>query len=351
MIFKPLGTTDVVSGRIQKVTTGLWSGGDFELKTFFTSSDQTKITGSSQLEVLNGMYYYSVYNEPSSSITAEPQFSVTYGHRGGSGSILNLVSGGFAPTQAIYNQYKNVLLAPNDEVFTFRSGSSDVNSEDIYVINFNTNRFKEKLDPGTLQFVLSGSNGRFTFIDDSLSGGTSVSTDRVFNIVSGSIDNGPYIQGSVTMSVGLLYTDVGMILLNPTQISSIVGSSLTPNLTTSSYALNQGKLFDAIKMNGHASASFQARSTEYIPARHYFIRVGNQEFNYSNNPSFVLSNQTNTDDNGKLRFEDFYNDPKVYVTTVGLYNDSNDLIAVAKLAQPFVKEFSSEALIRVKIDF
>jgi len=355
MIFKPFATTDVVSGRIQKVTTGLWSGGEFELNTFFTNSLQTQITGSSALEVLNGLYYYDVYNlDPSSSISAEVQFSVTYGHRGGSGSIIDPVSGGFLPTQAIYNQYKNILLAPNDLQFTFVTSSTDlgINSEDIYVINFEENRFKEKLDPGNLQFTLSGSNGRFTFIDDSLSGGTSLATDRVFNIVSGSINDGVYINPtSSSVSVGLLYVDVGLILLNPTQISTVVGASLVPSLTTSSYALNQGKLFDAISMKGSPSASFIARSTEFIPSRHYFVRVGNQEYNYSNNPSFVLSSQTDSADNGLLKFSEFSTDPKVYITTVGLYNDANDLIAVAKLSQPLLKQFDSEALIKIKLDF
>ncbi len=39
------------------------------------------------------------------------------------------------------------------------------------------------------------------------------------------------------------------------------------------------------------------------------------------------------------------------VTTVGLYNDANELLAVAKLSRPLVKDFTKEALIRVKLDF
>ena len=39
------------------------------------------------------------------------------------------------------------------------------------------------------------------------------------------------------------------------------------------------------------------------------------------------------------------------MTTVGLYNDENDLLAVAKLSKPLNKDFTKEALIRVKLDF
>ena len=45
------------------------------------------------------------------------------------------------------------------------------------------------------------------------------------------------------------------------------------------------------------------------------------------------------------------NSPQSYVTTVGLYNDNNDLLAVAKLSRPLLKDFNKEALIRIKLDY
>jgi len=45
------------------------------------------------------------------------------------------------------------------------------------------------------------------------------------------------------------------------------------------------------------------------------------------------------------------NAPQAYMTTVGLYNDNNDLLAVAKLSQPLLKDFTKEALVRIKLDF
>ena len=43
--------------------------------------------------------------------------------------------------------------------------------------------------------------------------------------------------------------------------------------------------------------------------------------------------------------------PTTYMTTVGLYNDNNDLLAVAKLSRPLPKDFTKEALVRIKLDF
>ena len=45
------------------------------------------------------------------------------------------------------------------------------------------------------------------------------------------------------------------------------------------------------------------------------------------------------------------NQPETYITTVGLYNDSNELLAVAKLSKPLSKNFNKEALIRIKLDY
>ena len=90
---------------------------------------------------------------------------------------------------------------------------------------------------------------------------------------------------------------------------------------------------------------FLARNSEKVTSTHYFVRIKNAEYNFSNNPSFV------TGSNGEFKQTSFVNDPKVYVTTVGLYNDNRELLAVAKLSKPLLKSFSKEALIRVKLDF
>ena len=58
-----------------------------------------------------------------------------------------------------------------------------------------------------------------------------------------------------------------------------------------------------------------------------------------------------TDDNNKILHSSMQNNPKVFITTVGLYNNASELLAVAKLSQPVAKDFTKEALIRVKLDY
>ena len=86
-------------------------------------------------------------------------------------------------------------------------------------------------------------------------------------------------------------------------------------------------------------------SEEVLTSNFVFVRARNAEFNYSQNPTFI--DQTT----GGVRFTDFITAPQTFITTVGLYNDNGDLLAVAKLSKPLKKDFTKEALIRVKLDF
>ncbi len=124
------------------------------------------------------------------------------------------------------------------------------------------------------------------------------------------------------------------------------------NLTASNAALSEGNnhylLFNSISGSAAAAGGnvgFEARNEQEITSTHYFVRVKNGSFNFSNNPSYVTGSV------GDFKNSSFVGNPKSYVTTVGLYNDSNELLAVAKLSKPLLKSFSREALIRVKLDF
>ena len=85
-------------------------------------------------------------------------------------------------------------------------------------------------------------------------------------------------------------------------------------------------------------------SEEKVTSQYYFTRVKNNEFNYTTNPSYI-------DDTGTLRFSSMTDNPTVYITTVGMYNEGGDLLAVAKLSKPLAKDFTKESLIRVKVDY
>lgn len=364
MIFQPYATTDIVEGKTSKVSSGFWSDGNFarSQSLFATSSAQTVLTGSNAYDVLNGLYYYNVYNDDPAVISAQVHFAIAYGDYQGSGSSATDTSSLFInPTKAIYSQYKNYLLSPSDTVFSFRTGSlvvtsntdttTTVDSDSIWVIAFSADKYRDRVDEGQLEFSLSGTQGIFTFIDDS-----SVATKNsdVYNIISGSVVNGvptPYYAASATLpynGYGLFYPKTGTVILNATAVSSSVGIIVDRTNPVSGYALNQKYLFSALKNS--TGKSMKVRKSEYIPATHYFTRITNRAFNYSNNPSYV-SDGSNGSAVGTIKNTSFISDPTTYITTIGLYNETNELVAVAKLSQPMKKSFDNELLIKILLTF
>ena len=352
-IYKRFGEFDKVNAKVEVVTTGLWTGDVGSLTSFFTSSTQKTNSGD---------YYYDVYStNPQSDSSAEVQFGLAYGHVDGSGSVsLQNDDTSTLATKATYAQYRSVLLNPTDTKFSFENGSGTaVDSNSIYAITVNRARYREKMDAGNWSLTLSGSNGVFHFIDDSGKkfGDTLGKAGRVFKVVSGSLELGTENEATVNTTTasnnqgyGLFYPDKGILILNPTAISDTVGNAfdqnwnslgtLTGNTAVDAEYQNHERLFWAI----HHGGDFQARRTENISTQHFFVRATNREFNYSNNPTYV-----NTD--GTFVETTFETDPRTYVTTVGLLNDSNELIAVAKTSQPIEKSFDKEVLIKVKLSF
>ena len=331
----------------QQVITSTWTSNVNELKGTHTSSTQADFTSATS----KGAFFIDVYNEATSSTNAAVQYSVAYGHKTGLGSKLFAQSDTAAnsPSKVIYNQYRQLVFGDETKNFTFPGtiGATDTYTpDDIYVINVNRSRYKNNLKPGTLNLKLSGSGlGTLELTDDSVTNTGSVvltNAGRQFHIVSGSSgvrlgDN--TVQVTNSGSYGLYYPDSGFIILNPAAVDHSL-TSLTPGITSDNADNNHQKLITAIS----GGNSFILDSEEKISSKYYFTRIKNSQFNFTTNPSFI-------DNDGNLRFSTMENNPKVYITTVGLYSDSNELVAVAKLSQPIAKDFSKEALIRVKLDY
>ena len=323
-----------------------WTGNTNSLNAVFSSSAQATFSSPTS----SGNFYIDVYNTGSSLSNAEIQYSIAYGHRGGSGSVdYSQGSGGegYSSTRSVYSQYRSLVFGGDETQYFNFNGYTP---EDIYVLNINRSRYKSALRTGNLNLTLSGSGGKIYLTDDSVTTSGSATlragVGREFNLVSGS--NGVMLGSSLTQvtnsgSYGFVYPDAGFIILNPACLDTAGtagGIALGTARTSDSYDKNNQKLYNAIGLGG----DFIVDSQEDISSHYYFVRVKNRDFNYTTNPSFIESD-------GTLKFDSMIDNPQVYITTIGLYNDNLDLIAVAKLSQPLPKNFTKEALIKVKLDY
>ena len=358
MAFKRLDPEDFIVSS-DSVTSTVWSNNSPSLNTYFSSSTQKEGT--------SGPYYLNVYQADSTTDEAAVQFQIAYANKNGGGGV-NFDSSvpGKSPTTTIYGQYRTLVLEDENSSFVWGDSYTGSADNDFYVISIERARYKQSLLPGSLNLVLSSSNNNINNIqltDDSnmVTLPTYYGTMRAYQLISGS-DGKSYqaIAGGTgtgytldSGSYGLVLPDISTILLNASALDNNTsdggGINIQTNTSEDTFGNNPAKLFAAISGSFEFASTlpniFELNSQETLTSDYVFIRARNSEYNYTENPSFISGST------GEVIYPYFINNPQTYPTTVGLYNDSNDLLAVAKLSRPIQKDFTKEALVRVKLDF
>jgi len=327
-----------------------WTTDSPALTSFYTSS--TQVAGSS------GDFYVNVYD---TSATSSIQFAIAYGNAMGSGSANydNAVNGK-SPTSTIYGQWQDLVVGDENTNFLFGA----VTQSEFFALSLERQCYKESIFLGSMTLKISGSGGVISLTDNSnyvtsvqyTGGGT-----RVFQLITGSTGTRATITSANTSegysaysgSYGWLLPDLGTIILNSVALSQSAanggiqftysGSAYSGSATYTNTGLATSQLFTAISSSG--ASYFAINSQETITSDYVFVRPRSSEFNYSENPSFISGST------GEVLYSSFINNPQTYITTIGLYNDTNQLLAVAKLSRPLSKNFTKEALVRVKLDF
>jgi hypothetical protein len=247
------------------------------------------------------------------------------------------------------------------------TNKSSTRSEDIYVLNINRSNFKDKIDAGSWQLSLSAVDRDMNpdttkiiqLVDESVDyKGTNEQSPMyqipsrggiVYTIYSGSLTNGIH-QSANTDPYGLFYPESGIILLNGEMLmrSASIETRRMPATASGAWHLssNADMLYTSISGAMSVGHPFIAKTVEIKMPSYYFIRINNDEFNYTTNPSYYR------DRNRFLRKEHIMKSPYefTYITTIGLYNNNGDLLAVAKLSKPIKKTPLTELVIKVKLD-
>jgi hypothetical protein len=349
MSFKRLEADDFVISS-DSVAGVAWSTGNPTLSTFFTSSTQVAST--------SGKFFVDVYNTASTLSGSAVQFSLTYGNVLGSGSTnYNQLVNGASPSSTIYGQWQDLVIGDENTNFVFGA----ITASEFFAISLERARYKEKILLGSLTLKILGTLDVISLTDNSayVSSVQFNEAGRVFQLISGSA--GVRYTGSATTaegysansgSYGWLLPDIGTIILNPLALSTVKaggGVGLTYSGSTTGFAtssINELPFITMFKaLSGSSAASFKVNSEETISSNYIFVRPRSSEYNYSENPSFISGST------GEVLYSSFINSPQTYPTSVGLYNDNNELLAVAKMSKALVKDFTKEALIRVKLDW
>lgn len=270
----------------------------------------------------------------------------------------------------IYNQMSQVLVG-YDESGSLRRFDQDGNFstagdkiDDAIVLSLGRLIYKDEIRKETFSLdllvdtdpSLTGSTVTVTVADEN------ASTNYFVNSPSGEYAilyaSGDSAIGTGSQACGLIYYQAGVVVLNKTLF---MGNDLGGLLVSGSALLEhaedgtgsnldfdtamQGNTIDDICDSiRQRIVSMEFSNTTEINSTIYFCRIGNNEFNYSSNPTYLSASKIRTKRTSK-------DAPVTYITTVGLYSADDELMAVGKLSEPLKKDPSNEMIIRTRLDW
>ena len=163
-----------------------------------------------------------------------------------------------------------------------------------------------------------------------------------------------FLSGSISAMVGTTSTDqadIGLgkqLIGKPIGVGAVHTGSLVPDLLVSASIDN---IIDHFAMTRFSSGSLTAttfQNNTNINSNLIFCRATADEFNYSSNPTYTdAQNRIVVIEDGQEGVQRSF----TYITTVGLYDTENNLLAVAKLSRPIEKNDEKDLTIRVRLDF
>jgi hypothetical protein len=308
----------------------------------------------------HGMFQ-SVYDYPYLSSSANHIFDITMGYDESS------PYSGSSHTQNskkinIYNQFSQVLLGYTGSANVVRLFESDLKLDqtgsmrEVFFIPLSRLVIKDQIKKGS--FSIAVGTGSFatpyteapspsvlTLTDASASeiGGTTNTLGGDFGVLHQQNSDGTYGDGTAN-GAGVIFYQAGIAVLT----ASIFGANFQVDTDGTNHTVKASMITSSISGNCDAlrrriqNVSFN-NSTE-INSTIYFCRLPVNKFNYSSNPTYVSGS--------KIRVKNVASDlPVSYVTTVGLYNSRNELLATAKLSEPLKKTPQNELTIRVRLDY
>lgn len=288
-------------------------------------------SGSAAIDL--GGYFQTIYDSSPSSALSSPLFDVTFGYATGSAYNVAATSTSSQTEKVkIYRQFAALLLGDPDGQFTVNSTTK---KEAIFVL-FKRNILKDELKKGTIYLTLNSQAPTQYTASDAGAASTFKQT------VGG--DYAPLKYNGTGSEVGQVWYQAGVIILPPDLAWGAVPLwSGSKSLIENQYSGTISHICSGFRTHVE---NIQVNNQTNLQSSVYFCRAYNNEFNYSSNPTFI-------DDDGLIRVTSGSNvlTTQTYITTVGLYDENDNLLAVGKTNKPVLKSPQTEAVFRLRLDY
>jgi len=309
--------------------------------------------------------FQSVYDYPYLSSSANHIFDLSVGYdedSARSGSTGNEVQQ--AKKINMYNQMSQVLLGYTGSTNTVRKFESDLKLDgegamkEVFFVNFSRLLSKDQIKKGS--FSISVATGSyFGPANGYITGGFATYGDTAASDTQGTLSTVGGDYGILTGSDGIggvVFYQAGIAILTASIFrsgSAVPSTRETPGFysdgvttwNTVDELLTGSSISGACDAARQRISNIQFNNTTEINSKVYFCRAPHNKFNYSSNPTYLTGGSIRVKNNTRS------NPPVAYVTTIGLYNSSNELLAVAKLSEPLRKDPTNELTLRVRLDY
>jgi hypothetical protein len=131
-------------------------------------------------------------------------------------------------------------------------------------------------------------------------------------------------------------------------------AKLVPDLMTSGSMDNIIDHFCYARFGNSSNTAITFQNITNINSSLIFCRALPDDFNFSSNPTYIEAEGTSNE--GRLviydsAMPDEIQESFAYVTTIGLYDATGGLLAVAKLSRPVEKSAGRDLTFRVRLDY
>lgn len=327
--------------------------------------------------------FQSVYDYPFLSSSANHIFDIALGYDessplSASAAVQN------SKKINMYNQMSQVLLGYTGSANTVKIFETDLTLDNSgtalngWFINLGRLITKDQIKKGTFSLTLatasfegahtwnnpfSQSGSARTVLIQDISASDTGGTTNTFGGDYGVLFNTTLASASLPGAAagtgwpcGVIFYQAGVVFLSSSAFTGALpnGALAAPTnfsyYRPSNYYQNLADTFTGSAISASCSTlrrrikNISFNNTTEINSTIYFCRVPHNKFNHSANPTYLSSSQ--------IRVKSVATDPPVaYITTVGLYNSKQELMAIAKLSEPLRKDPTNELTLRVRLDY
>lgn len=339
MSFKEFDQSKDISPQLSVVNEVIpLTGSLFSGTTDFYTKNYLNITSGS---VASGGFWQTIHDGSPSSISSSALIDLTYGIS--TGSVTYSYAETFLKTEKnrVYKQMAKLLLGSEDALFNFNT----TNYHELFFVLFKRRIYKDEIKKANTTFNIQVS-GVFTNHPNLTL--TDAGAASAFT-VGPSGDEAKLYSGST--EIGRVYYNAGIVafttgaFLAPTAPQSIYWSGSTANNMNLNQVAVTGNIDNMVNGFKNRLNLVQFFNQTNLHSTIYFCRALNSDFNYSTNPTFV-------DSDGRIVVTSGTdNQTRAYITTIGLYDINDNLLAVAKSSEPIKKSPDNELVFRVRLSY